>query len=105
MRQPVHAYCAGDEEPPAAVGCLLAADLCAGLVAAQATSHGSRGTGAFDAPGANGPACLLIGRVLHVHFVLLQVAQFLLQSWTGIASGQPGQVGKHPLWPLVFEPV
>jgi hypothetical protein len=61
--------------------------------------------GAFDAPGANRPACLLIGRVLHVRFTLLQIAQFLLHGWTGTASYQPGQMFEHPVGSLVFEPV
>jgi len=61
--------------------------------------------GAFDAPGANRPACLLIGRVLHVRFTLLQIAQSLLHGWTGTASYQPGQMFEHPVGSLVFEPV
>src|SRR5229473_5728834 len=48
--------------------------------------------GTFDTPRTNGPACCLIGRVLHVRFTLLQVAQFLLGQWTRVASGQPCQV-------------
>src|SRR5258708_3480015 len=43
--------------------------------------------GTFHAARANRPAGLLIGRVLHVRFALLQVGQFLLDGWTGIASG------------------
>src|SRR6266849_4542966 len=61
--------------------------------------------GAFHAPRTNGPACLLIGRVLHVRFTLLQVGQFLLDCCTRIASGHPSQVFEHPLRSLVLEPV
>jgi hypothetical protein len=40
-----------------------------------------------------------------VHLALLQVAQFLLDSCTRIASDQPGQVLEHPGGSLVLEPV
>ena len=59
--------------------------------------------GAFHASRANGPARRLIGRVLHLRFPLLQVGQFLLHEWAGIAGGQPGQVGEHPVRSLVLE--
>src|SRR5260370_878376 len=40
-----------------------------------------------------------------MRFALLQVGQFLLDGWIGIASGQPAQMLEHSLRPLVFEPV
>jgi hypothetical protein len=61
--------------------------------------------GAFDAPRADGPACLLIGGVLHVRLTLLQIGEFLLDGWTGVASSQPCEMGEHPLGSLMFEPV
>src|SRR6476620_1310157 len=61
--------------------------------------------GAFHAARANGPACLLIGGVLHVRFTLLQVGQFLLDCCTRLASGHPSQVFEYPLRSLVLEPV
>ncbi len=61
--------------------------------------------GTFDAPGANGPACFLIGGVPHVRFALLQIGQFLADDWAGIASGQPGQMREHAGGSLVFEPM
>lgn len=45
--------------------------------------------GAFHTPRTKGPACLLLGWVLHVRFTLPQVGQFLLDCCTRIASGQP----------------
>ena len=61
--------------------------------------------GTFDAPRANRPACYLIGRVLHVRFALLQIGQFLLSGFAGVASDHPCQVLQHPLGSLVFEPM
>src|SRR6266567_2202978 len=61
--------------------------------------------GTFHAARANGPACGLIGRVVHVHLTLVQISQFLLDSGTGIARGQPGQVLEHALGSLMFESV
>ena len=61
--------------------------------------------GTFDTARTNGPACCLIGRVLHVRFTFLQMAQFLLGFWAGTVSAHPCQVREHPGWSLVFEPM
>ena len=42
---------------------------------------------------------------MHVHLTLVQIRQFLLDSGTGIARGQPGQVLEHARGSLVFESV
>src|SRR6266568_9220953 len=58
--------------------------------------------GTFDTPRANGPVGCLIGGVLHVRLALVQISQFLLDSWTGIARDQPAQVLEYALWSLMF---